>query len=1001
MSPDTATSKSKASIKPEAVGWHELIEGFPWFTGHGRYSILAYSEYMPPPRLHLKPYGDIGIPVFDDSDTYGWCVAETEEIYELRPGLEHLANSILKELVSFGQGQPASRIAGHRGRNLVDNPYWPPELAKAGRLAHERYVTLLPLALSRTQDDKARIRWTFFGSSEQGPEKAFWKSFYAAPSQERPEKEFTSFIQSLLSAAYGEKVCGEDIHALGFRILPSKQDRQFPYWNVSPLPTWTQQYIIDEDTSLEDIHYLLTFRPFSGLPAQVKERYLTGKLSLIPFPGSLVFWGMPSYAKLQKQLPMGIQAALLRLTEHRNAPGGIRVSQSGWLNEPKDERKASAVQKDLVVNMYRRTNRWNRAYRWEDETAKMTNLDPVSKVLFSTSPDALGLYDKPMARNAQIWTEDSQLLLDGPHANHSQLLHAAKAVDAGGDFRYRFVFPAMRVGLYEVYWHRPLVAYWCPSDEKDPFKVLPNAPLGYLTAYLPDKPNLSKPIELWPRILNRPLHNSAITHFDCWREDMYRHQTPLNIIRLLDNWQAWGKKPLPRDFARQLLRLSKDESLDEWLDNLPKRCDDSAEAAKMRESLAKLLEQNTESSSRTGMLTSLKAEDLPLPVTLNQTRGRDFEVAYWNNIVYLAHGAYRNKDNADVAHDKETLRLLDGHRHRDLEAMGDYLLQCHSQAIAAAGMEGKALVGELPFHWHTDFDFSLFGGWKNNQEGHTHERDLLVVIPGRDRGRAVVLADHYDTAYMEDEFAQKNRARIAANGADDNFSATATLLLAAPVLLKLSREGRLAHDVWLVHLTGEEFPSDCMGARHLAQAMVERTLKLRLQDGSEANLSGVDVVGVYVMDMIAHNRENARDIFQISPGRSVNSLNLAYQAHVANLLWNALATEWNQSERRGCGQGKRSVDPQRTPDAALYPHLQGQVRMPDDPLSSLFNTDGQIFSDIGVPTVLFMENYDINRKGYHDTHDTVENIDLDYGAAVARIAIEAVARVAAEAKRNQ
>jgi hypothetical protein len=41
-----------------------------------------------------------------------------------------------------------------------------------------------------------------------------------------------------------------------------------------------------------------------------------------------------------------------------------------------------------------------------------------------------------------------------------------------------------------------------------------------------------------------------------------------------------------------------------------------------------------------------------------------------------------------------------------------------------------------------------------------------------------------------------------------------------------------------------------------------------------------------------------------------------------------------------------------------------------------------------------MEDYDINRQGYHDTHDTVANIDLDYGAGVAAIAIETVARLA-------
>ncbi len=82
---------------------------------------------------------------------------------------------------------------------------------------------------------------------------------------------------------------------------------------------------------------------------------------------------------------------------------------------------------------------------------------------------------------------------------------------------------------------------------------------------------------------------------------------------------------------------------------------------------------------------------------------------------------------------------------------------------------------------------------------------------------------------------------------------------------------------------------------------------------------------------------------------------------------------------------------------AEHLRLQGEVRLPEDPLSSLFNTDGQIFSDSGIPVVLLMENYDINRKGYHDRLDTLENIDLDYGAAVAAIAIEAAARVATAA----
>jgi hypothetical protein len=41
-----------------------------------------------------------------------------------------------------------------------------------------------------------------------------------------------------------------------------------------------------------------------------------------------------------------------------------------------------------------------------------------------------------------------------------------------------------------------------------------------------------------------------------------------------------------------------------------------------------------------------------------------------------------------------------------------------------------------------------------------------------------------------------------------------------------------------------------------------------------------------------------------------------------------------------------------------------------------------------------MENYDIDRTGYHDTHGTMENIDLDCGASVCAITIEAMARAA-------
>jgi Zn-dependent M28 family amino/carboxypeptidase len=303
----------------------------------------------------------------------------------------------------------------------------------------------------------------------------------------------------------------------------------------------------------------------------------------------------------------------------------------------------------------------------------------------------------------------------------------------------------------------------------------------------------------------------------------------------------------------------------------------------------------------------------------------------------------------------------------------------------------------VPFRWQTVMDYSWMGGWQKNR-GAEAERDLLIVIPGQNRRQAVIMADHYDTAYMEDSY-EKDRggcgARLAACGADDNYSATAALMLAAPIFLKLSRQGKLGCDIWLVHLTGEEFPADCLGARALTERIVQRTLKLRLPNGKSKDLSKTTVRGVYVSDMIAHNHDRERDIFQISPGNDPAAMWLAYQAHLANETWNESVPYWNKTHKReGLLRARRSPHGAAIPETAPFLQLSGHVRVPSDPRSTLFNTDGQIFSDAGVPCVLFMENYDINRTGYHDQHDTMKNIDLDYGAAVCAITIEAVARAA-------
>jgi hypothetical protein len=963
----------------EAFGLNRTLEGWPWFKGAGNYPINAYSEFMPPPRLGLSPYGSADPLFFQKEDPWGWPITEYEEDFELSPGLAVIAQSLLEKMQHLANGRPTHGIPR---ADIADNPYWPEVLAgHVGSLDHERFVLLVPLALARTQDDKGRVRWTLFGSSEQGPERAFWSSFFTAPGRELPTQQILGFLRRLLRAAFGlAEPEVENLRALGLRVLPTKDDPQFPNWCMDPLPSAIGPLLLRLNEPVGDIRFLLTFRPFADLPPAIQNAYLAGSLHLLPFPGSLIFWGMRNYRMLQQQLPFAMQIPLLHLFKRHEAPHGIRVPQSGWLYEGRLTHPGPHPSLGRLRNLFKRTHRWTRVLRHQDELAVTEREDKVAHVLFSTKPEDLGLYDKPMARNAQLWSKDFHCLLDGPHATRDDLAQAAAVLRAGGFFGYRFQYPAMRVGQHEVYWHRPIVAYLDAKTGQT--SLLADAPLGYLTAYDAEKPDPVEAIELWPRLLRREPHVAAAELF-LRPKTRLPYQDRVNVRKLLDSASLLSTR-LHCGFARALLTAGKHQTLDQWLDGLPAR----ASSPNRGHHLATEL--------RTTIIDG--PTPLPSPITYHRTAQRSFETSYWKTIASLAEGPYLTTNNADCVLDQATQDHL-VHRRRDLNFLGQHLLNHYRKALNGTGHR-DILVGELPFRWPTDFDFDWMGGWLHNQTGKTYERNLIIVIPGRDRSQAVVMADHYDTAYMEDRY-QVDRggdgARLAAAGADDNHSATATLMLAAPIFLELSRSGQLDCDIWLIHLTGEEFPADSLGSRHLCQSLIEGDLQMHLADGAMQDLSGTRVRGVYVMDMIAHNNDRDRDVFQIAPGTGAQSMWLAYQAHLSNEIWNASTVQCNRrGARRNCGRGARSADGRALPATARHLALNGQVRPHYDPRSTLYNSDGQIFSDAGVPVVLLMENYDINRTGYHDSQDTMANIDLDYGAALAAIAIESVARAASQ-----
>ncbi len=636
-------------MEKESKGWHKILEGYPWFSCDGCFPLPAYSEFMLPPLVGRKPLGEIDYRVFNMEDPFGFNISEMEEEFELKPGILHTGQEITEALIKLGKGLTEHHIHGHGGQNLKDNPYWPPELSeRAGRLDHERYITLLPMMLSRTQDDKGRVIWTLFGNSVNDPGQAFWKGFYSAPGTEIPENEAISFFCYIMRKAYKLSVSGfASLYKAGFRIMTSPDDGA---------PSWTRKISIDGGQSFDGVKYLLTFRPFSTLPEIVRKNYLSGTMSLIPFPGSLAFWGMPGYRKLKHELTVLGQIPLLNLVPRSRGIGGLKVPQTGWVYEHHPGHEGLVMNESLIQNSFHRTHRWERIHRYQDELNETTGIADLVKALFSTESDALGLYDKPLARNSQIWNHNFELLLDGPSATRTQISKAEKTIFEGGLFGYRFFYPPMRVGKYDIYWHLPLVSY-LPADGNTA-EIFTDLATGYITAYHTDDKKMADPVELWPRILKRTNYLSAVKDFTL-HNDHFMHQTSLNIISLYEAWKMLDEKPLKESFAGSLLCIAKHKTLAEWLDELPSHTDNPENGIRMKEELMKIIDKDIEKE--------------PESLTYSVTAKRDFEERWWNDIRFLAHGEYVTKDNADVVTDEVTFEHTPKHR-RDLDRLGDYLI---------------------------------------------------------------------------------------------------------------------------------------------------------------------------------------------------------------------------------------------------------------------------------------------------------------------------------------
>jgi len=134
----------------------------------------------------------------------------------------------------------------------------------------------------------------------------------------------------------------------------------------------------------------------------------------------------------------------------------------------------------------------------------------------------------------------------------------------------------------------------------------------------------------------------------------------------------------------------------------------------------------------------------------------------------------------------------------------------------------------------------------------------------------------------------------------------------------------------------------------------------------------IEITGMILMDMISYHERKQPFLMQINAGSSPASLELARFAYDVSQF----------------------VLPTEAPA-----NMTAAFRWRFDPLSYLYNTDGVVMSEAGFPVVLinehinFYENF--NRPDYHQSGDLVSTLNFHYGTAIAKVAIETVAQLAA------
>lgn len=843
-------------------------------------------------------------------------VSEEEDILSLEPVWRSLAHRLREYLRELYRGSPESI------------PELPPEKVRASRHfirelegrvpAGERFDVFLPVQTSRTQTDKGRLEWTIYALSSEDDEAVFLKSMsYASVARALegllpgPDLEpgyvasrapdlaaFCAHVRKLHEAAPDAP--------LAFVGSPERA-AVYARLGVGKLPGTT---FLGPEVKSTGSALVVTFLPWERLSPGIREDYLHGRASIYPFVGTYLFRGLSQFEVLR----------VLR---------GFNPRKRVLAGEIKAEGVSEAAVDDDFSNALR--VRVLKIARLDSKAAEEGAHQDEFRNVFSEDKGYLGLYDKPLVRMSAIVRDaDGFPVLEGPLATREQVknvkLRCRKSL---GSYSVVMDFvPKMQVNRHEVHWIRPIVG----GDERRRFQLLGHfraRPVRADASY--GSPEGTKAVDLVPLPLARA------SWVDLWELE---HRGKLSLVEAKKVEALFTLE----SSLRRGLGIPAGATARTVLDALAGKA-----FSGHFPTLARFVRERLEREPRARALLERvkRAEDL-YAAARPPERPTGTPERFAHEVVPHARSIFDRVDQAEYRRLYEELdTIVAGER----EAVWFDGSGRRSRFKRKNNAQRANQLGEL-VDWLESWYRSL--GYATSQverhrfrwDGREHE-NLIVTIPGTVHpDEWVFLGDHFDTAFEGDVFDATGR-RVSAAGADDNATAVAAVMLAGKVL----KDVKPRRSIRLVHLTGEEFPGDCLGTRHLCSKLVQER---------------ASVAGVYIMDMIGFDRSEG--LFQVSPGRGPRSLACALDVLASTAVWN-----------RG-GHGLE-----------LRPDLRVAGASCD---SSLYNTDGQIYSDAGFPVVLFMEDYDIARTGYHDTHDTQQLITWPYACAIAQVAMDAALRTA-------